>query len=677
MKKYNIIHALIFCMLALASCKDDFLQEKRDLTGINEQVFEQPVTAQAYVDYIYFMFQPDNNGQPFIHDQTGVRGQFTDMYTKTTEEMAGETDINRLWGAIAINQNHALQYFGERVQGTGTQNNTWTRLRQINLFLDEIDKHGLTPEITNPLKGQVLFWRAYQYFELLKLYGGVPIVLTAQSPYLGEGNNPNALPRNSSSETLEQIIKDLDDAQTMLPDAWPSNGWGRITKGAAAAYKGRVLLTWASPLFNRTDDMQRWERAYVANMEAKEMLEVAGKSLFKQGNLATGQAWENMWFVQSNNPEAVIVYNYNNLTSDLTRRNNGHEQAARPREILGGGSISPTKQMVDAFPMKDGKMMGDPTSAYTYDEKKFYKNRDPRFYKTFAYNGSLWPYSGNPNYRTWTYSWFSTAARANTLEPDRYTETNPNSSGIYLRKATNPAANNANGNFALSTTDYMEMRFAEVVLNLAEAAIGTNRLAEGLEGIKQIRERAGIENQDGAYGLSGAMASRDQMFAAVLHERQIEFAYEGKRFWDLRRWMLFDNYPGVNTLARLGMKPLNGTRRTGYWIYVKKADGTPHVGTTNPLVVTGTGAPVIDRQPAAYPAGISNQDEYLDYLYDNHFVVKERDNLDPTNNNWKFTWYDEYYFFGIHQNILTSSPHLQQTKGWPALTGNTDFDPLR
>ncbi|MGV3588403.1 MAG: RagB/SusD family nutrient uptake outer membrane protein [Adhaeribacter sp.] len=678
MNKNILTWLLASLMLVVTSCNDDFLKEKGDLTGINEDVFKDAVMAQAYVDYIYFLFQPDNNGQPFIHNQTGVRGQFTDDFTQTTEELAGESEWNKAWAVIGNNQNHALQYFGERVPVGGAQNNTWTRIRQMNVFLDQIDQHGLPEDVRTRLKGQVLFWRAFQYFELLRLYGGVPLVLSAQNPIVAEGDNVNALPRNKSSETLEQIVKDLDDAKSMLPGKWAASDWGRITSGAAAALKGRVLLTWASPVFNRNDDRARWERAYTANKEAKALLEENGFGLYKAGSLANAQAWENMFFAQTNNPEAVIVYNYNNVTSDQTRRNSGHEQAARSRELLGGGSISPTKQMVDAFPMKDGKMKDDPTSAYAYDEKKFYKNRDPRFYKTFVYNGALWPYSGNPNFRQWTYSWFSNQGQVTKVEPDRYTETNPNNSGIYLRKATNPAANNSVGNFMISTTDYMEMRFAEVVLNLAESAIGADKLTEGLEGIVAIRERAGIENLDGSYGLSGSLGDRDKMFAAVLNERKVELAYEGKRFWDLKRWMLFDRNSEVNTLDRLGMQPLNGTRRTGYWIYVKNTNGNPYVGSTNPLVRATNGTvPVIERQPATYPDGITDYDAYLDYLYDNHFVVKERDNLDPTNNNWKFTWYKEYYFFGLHQNILSASPHIEQTQGWPGLTGQGTFDPLQ
>ncbi|MDB5192870.1 MAG: RagB/SusD family nutrient uptake outer membrane protein, partial [Segetibacter sp.] len=586
-------------------------------------------------------------------------------FTNTTDELAGETNWNRVWVNISNNNAHALPYFGANVS-TSIGNNTWTRMKQINIFLGEIDKHGLPEDLRKNLKGQLLFWRAYQYFDLVRLYGGVPLVLEAQNPIAGSGDVLE-VPRSKTSECISQISKDLDLAISMLPGKWDAANWGRITSGAAAAFKGRVLLTWASPLFNRTDDRARWTKAYEANLAAKTLLEANGFGLFKTGGTANANAWGNMWFQENANPEAVLVFGFNNIVSDQTQRWNGWEQAARPRSVLGGGSISPTKQMVDAFPMRDGKMAGQ--STYAYDQNKFYKNRDPRFYKTFAYNGSLFPFQNNGTARVWTYRWYASATEVN---PSRTTETlGANASGIYLSKATSPSASNVSGNFSTSGTDKMEIRFAEVVLNLAESAIGADKLTEGLDGIKAIRDRAGVENKDGAYGLSGVV-SRDQLFAAVINERKVEFAYEGKRFHDLRRWMLFNNDFG--TVSRLGMQPLEGTRRTGYFIGVKIATGSKYVGAANadPLIkpVNG-GAPVINRD-----SSVTNFDAYLDYLYDRHFTVTEKNDLDPTTNNWVFRWYNEYYFFGLPQSIHSSSPYLEQTKGWNGFNGAGTFDPL-
>jgi hypothetical protein len=671
--KINKILYLIAAMVILSSgCKDDFLEEKKDFSGYNEEVFEDASLAQGYVDYVYGMFLPANNAQSLSWNIATNN----DNFARTTEEFAGETDFNKVWASISYTNSHALNYFGARLT-SGIVNNPYTRIKQINIFLAEIDKHGLPEDVRNKLKGQMYFWRAWQYFDLVRLYGGVPLALTPQNPILAEGTTLE-IPRSSTSDCIRQINADLDQAMALLPGKWPTADWGRITSGAAAALKGRVMLTWASPLFNRNDDITRWDEAYKANLAAKTLLEANGGGLFKTGGTANGTAWGNMWFTEVGNSEAVIVYGFNNLAiGGSTTRNNGWEQAARPKEILGAGTLSPTKQMVDAFPMKDGKMPG--SSTYAFDDKKFYKNRDPRFYKTFVYNGAVWPYAGTSgaNYKQWTYKWYKTASETT---PSLTTETKgANSSGIYLCKATDPAAVSAtNGNFMQSGMDFMEMRFAEVVLNLAECAIGSNRLSEGLEGIKSIRERAGVENLDGAYGLAG-VSGRDQLFAAVLNERKIEFAYEGKRFFDLRRWMLFEeNSP---TAARLGVTPLNGTRRTGYQITVKTATGAKYVGNNDPLIKPATGnAPVIDRDPLTYPTtnGSQNYAAYLDYLYDNYFVITVKDDLDKTNPaDWKFKWYPQYYFFGLNENIMSSSPTLQQTVGWNSLSGPGTFDPLK
>ncbi|PWG79708.1 RagB/SusD family nutrient uptake outer membrane protein [Pararcticibacter amylolyticus] len=659
MKINKYIYMLVALVAIATGCKDDFLEEKRDYGAVDEETFRNPVLAQAYVDYVYGMFLPAGNAQAFIVDQSATdNGGYNNVFTQTTEELAGETTWNKVWAKISYEFDHADKYFGQRM-GTSMANNTWTRLREINVFLTEVDKYGMADDVKNKLKGQLYFWRGWQYFQLWRLYGGVPIVLTPQQPTSDAQDTKT--PRSTSEETLNQIIADLDMAQSLLPGSWPSSDWGRITSGGAAALKGRALLTWASPLFNRNDDKTRWQRAYDANLAAKNLLEANGFGLYKTGSLENATAWGNMFLQEVSNPEAVIVFGFNNVQSGNAQKNNGWEQAIRPRSAGGSGSISPTREMIESFPMKDGKMAG--SSAYTYDQNKFYKNRDPRFYKTFVYTGASWPYvgtSGVVNFRLWNYVWKQSASASSY---NGAAEANPNASGVYICKASNPSASSALGNFNFSGTDFMEMRFAEVVLNLAESAIGSDKLMEGRNLIRSIRERAGVENLDGNYGLSN-ITDRDDLFAAVLNERKVEFAYENKRFWDLRRWMLFGGDEVSDAiLARLKMRPLNGTRRTGYRIVVKKTDGTDYVGTANPLIAGG----LADRETTP-----------IDELYDKYLKVTSKDDLDPTNPaGWKFTWYKEYYFFGLHQNVLTSSPYLEQTTGWNSLNGMGTFDPLK
>ncbi|MFV8326642.1 RagB/SusD family nutrient uptake outer membrane protein [Flavobacterium sp. ZS1P14] len=678
MKIKNIKTIGLFTILttfSLVSCNDDFLAEKEDFGGVNEQVFQDPSLAKAYVDYIYKSILPSDNAAAMTWDLAAAG---SDTFSKTTEELAGETNFNKVWASISPANAHCLPYLGTRL-GSSIANNTWTRLRQINIFLTEVDKYtGIDEATKNQLKGQLYFWRAWQYYDMVKLYGGVPLVLTAQNPILDVAAD-SQIARSATSECIEQIVIDLDKAQTLLPGKWPASDWGRITSGAAAAFKGRVLLTWASPLFNPADDTQRWQRAYDANLAAKTLLETNGFGLFTTGGAANGKAWGDMWFKEVDNPEAVIAYGFNNSVTDQTKRNNGWEKACRSKEIGGAGSISPTKQIVDAFPMADGNSITSASVTYPYNAALFYKNRDPRFYKTYAYNGATWGYSEKTTFKQWTYGWTKTGAASAT--PNTFTETlGGNSSAIYLSKATAPTASNASG-FAFSGTDFMEMRFAEVVLNLAESAIGINKLAEGKTLIESIRSRAGVLLGDGHYGLAN-VSTRNQHFTAVLNERKIEFAYEGKRFYDLRRWKLFDNTAGTTT--RLGVAPLNGTRRTGYYILAKNTAGSRYVGTVDPFLPNAASvALIVNRDPPSFPytipatgknpgTVIPNFDAYIDYLYTNYFEIVERDNLDPTTAGWKFIWYKEYYYFGITQELLNSAPYLQQTQGWGG-----SFDPLK
>lgn len=668
MKMKNIkikIMAGVLATLSLGSCNDDFLAEKEDLSGFNEQVYQDPVLGKAYVDYVYKSFLPANNATVFTWD---LACNANSAFAQTTDELGGETNWNKVWAAPGSNTDaNCLTYIGAPITSS-VPNNAYSRLRQINLFLDNIDNYGMADADKNPLKGEMYFWRAWQYFDLLRLYGGVPLVLNAQTS-VGSSEGANQVPRSSSSACIEQIVADLDMAKTLLPGKWPTADWSRITSGAAAAMKGRVLLTWASPLFNRNDDVTRWQRAYDANTEAKTILEANGSKLFATGGFTDGKAWENMWFSEVGNPEAVIVYGFNTTTSSNVLRNNGWEKAARSKTLGGSGAVGATKQAMDAFPMKDGLAPGVSTK-YPYSLQTFYKNRDPRFYKTFVYSGQPWAYNEDLNFKQFTYYWHKTAPANDGVLPTGFTETlGTVSTNVYVRKAVNPTASSAIA-FQYSGTDYMEMRFAEVLLNLAESAIGINKLTEGRDLIAKVRERAGIESANN-FGLSTAV-TRDQLFGAAINERKVEFAYESKRFWDLRRWLLYNNDYG--TCTRLGQTPIEGIRRQGLFFIAQKA-GANYVGVDDPFILNKNGVfPVADRNPVVYPPGVTTYDQYVDYFYTNYLKVVVKDNNEPTG-TWKFKWYNQYYFFGIPANALNTTPYLGQTLGWSG--GQSTFDPLQ
>jgi hypothetical protein len=448
---------------------------------------------------------------------------------------------------------------------------------------------------------------------------------------VGEAARDSALlPRNKTSECFAQMVSDLDYAIANLPGKWGSTDWGKITKGAAAAFKGRVLLYYASPMFNPSDLTARWQAAYDANLQAKTILDANGYGL--------NTNYKTMWFTEVNNPEAVMVTSYNTSSGDQQKKNNGWDKSCRPQYLNGSGSNTPTWELVRSYPMKDGKMPGDATGSFVYYDTLFYKNRDPRFDATIAYNGCTWPLDGNANLRLWTY--YETSTKS--------TEANASNTGFYCRKAVSEGTFTF-GDPQYSGTDWMEIRYAEVLLNLAESAVGIGKLAtsdEGYAGIIAVRKRAGITaGASNLYGLSAGM-TRAQLFDAVLFERKIEFAFEGKRFWDLYRWKR--------------MSDLQGWYRNRLRIVLRTGAGIP------------TAAQLKDPTSSSY-RDVQN----LDNMMANFFTTIRNNNHDASNSTTKLdtnpiNFLPSYYFFPIPMQAITNNPNLAQNNNWGG-----SFDPVQ
>ncbi|QPH40236.1 RagB/SusD family nutrient uptake outer membrane protein [Pedobacter endophyticus] len=609
MKKIIILSSLaLSTVMFFANCKK--VLEKQDLGSFTEdQVYNDSTTATLSINYVYSQNQPGWFGNV---------GGLSASVNALSDEQSGDNVFTR--GTATI----------ESVTDLGnvsTQGN-YFKIRTINMFIRDINAGTLAPAVKNRFASQAIFWRAFRYFELVKLYGGVPLVLTPLDAVGDEAKQAALLPRNTTSETFAQIVKDLDTCIKYLPNKWPNNAdYGRITKGAAMAYKGRVLLYWASPEFNPTNDMTRWQAAYQANADAVANLTANGFGLYNK--------WDySMWTTEGSaggstprNPEAVLATQYNTSQTDIGQNNSTYPNSTVPKYIgTSGGSNLPTWDMAMAFPMKDGKDVGTSTK-YPYSINTFYKNRDPRFDQTIAYNGANWPLLGNTSYRLWTYYYTKTTGLTST-------ESAATSSGLYLRKGIDPTLTLTS--FPNAGTDWIEIRYAEVLLNLAECAAEISNIGQGQEAYANLialRKRAGIEaGTDGLYGLTAGM-SKNQLIAAIMRERQIELAFEGKRFWDLRRRKLLES-------------TLNGKRRTGVTITLK------NTGTNSDYILA-------TRDAAA------NTD--LDALYTSSFTVTTK-TLDSYNINYQ----PGVYFFGIPTASMQSNINLLQNNTWGG-----PFDPLR
>lgn len=618
LKLYTVFAGLV----GLAACNK--VLDKTNLSNLQpDLVFSDSTLVQLNMDNLYDNNLPLWGGQNTSSVLSGVQPQLSEE---------GQASGNKFMEGTMSYGTDEPKDFGTSLNTNNTQpSNNWGKIRQINTFITSMEASPLPDYTKRKFIAQAKFFRAFRYWDIVRIYGGVPLVLTPLNGVGDAARDSALLPRNKTSECFAQMVTDLDYAIANLPGKWPaSSDWGKITKGAAAAFKGRVLLYWASPMFNPNDLTERWQAAYDANLQAKTILDANG--------FALNTSYQKMWFTEVNNPEAVMVTGYNTATGDQAKKNNGWDKSCRPSYLNGSGSNQPTWELVRSYPMKDGKMPGDATSAYTYYDSLFYKNRDPRFDATIAYNGCVWPLDGNTNLRLWTY--YETSSKS--------TESSASNTGFYCRKAVSEGTFSF-GDPQYSGTDWMEIRYAEVLLNLAESAVGIGKLAttdEGYQGIVAVRKRAGITaGSNNLYGLSSGM-TRSQLFDAVLFERKIEFAFEGKRFWDLYRWKR--------------MSDLNGWYRNRLRIVLK----------------TGTGIPTATALKD--PTSPSYRDvQNLDNMMTNYFQTIRNNNHDNSNSTTKLdtnpiNFLSSYYFFPIPLAAITNNPNLKQNNNW----GGT-FDPLQ
>jgi starch-binding outer membrane protein, SusD/RagB family len=604
-----IMASALLLVAFLSSCKSDSeFFDIEDPQGIDSRIWSDEGAVGLFLNRTYGLIIP----------QWPAPGTAPGNIHITSDEMNGG-NTGFLYGTLVENS----------VTDIGTANsvtaNRYFDIRRCNLALAGLDSSSTLPDvIKKQLRGQFYFLRAYVYFKMVNLYGGVPLVLEAQQ--LSNEGIPS-LPRAKTSECITAIIRDLDSATTNLPALWTGNDIGRITRGTSMAMKGKVLMYWASPQFNPTNQSSRWDAAYTACKAAYDQCVTDGYILIPKYSEI---------FTTEDHREAMIVRKYN------TSRDFGTniEAMVRPFSESGvSGSFQPTWNLVQSYPMSNGLPTTHASSGY--NAIQFWQNRDPRFDVTIVYNGAVWPLSGKANRRQWQYT--------NVIDE-------PSSSivtGFYSKKFSVPTLTptqsvyNSNSGGG-SGMDWIEMRFAEVVINLAECANETGRLTEAKDMIRKIRQRAGIAAGAFDYGLSVA-TDMATMRTLILNERQVEFALEGKRHFDLRRTRNF----GLIS-ARLSY------RLTPKLPYTAGAAPNP---------------PVAGRI-------------YIDVINAQGF--RPRDTVDINNPITYSTVFttpgtiasietspisipDKYYFYALPNFFSQNSFVIQQTNGWV----NGTFDPLQ
>jgi hypothetical protein len=659
--KILYLATLTLAVITFTNCKKSFLEDMKSFDKYDESTFTNEVLTGYYIDRLYNYFFV-NYRNPLQSETT--LGSYDDSKTRMTDEIGGTV-------SNYINPNKNLQlateadaYYGGALTAS-IANTPYTRIRLANDLIEKMDGVGqvLSQSFRNTAKGQMYYFRALQYFYLVRTYGGVPLVLTTQQA--SSTDESIRVPRATASECFTQIAKDFDSAAALLPAVWTTlnTNYGRFTSGAALAMKSRVLLMAASPLFNTDWDNPgntKWLAALDAGLKAETELTAAGYGLYG----STAKQWAEMTYINDNigtpvggNKESIFTILLSTNQTSSAGYNSSWENSIRPKDHAGSGNgISVPKGMLDLFPLADGRR---PTAANGYVDTFFFENRDPRFYRTFAFSGEKWGTKTNANKTSFFYRW-----RPSATGTPGYSGNNQTTSPAVVRKMSNPAADTTL--LAFSGTDIFEYRYAELLLNIAECYAATGNTGKCVEYLGKIRARVGIPSANN-YGI-GTLSSKYAAIEACLYERRVELAYEGKRFWDIKRWLLYDGVssgnPSANTCTKLGLTPINGTNRIGYYWQSKTFSPT----NTDPLTASDKNI-LID--PDASAATFASEITKLKTLYQNKFVMTpldqalDRDGSTPVN----ILFRPNYYLSGLPNAALSLNPWLLQTIGWLDYSG--------
>lgn len=625
--KNNIKKAVAILTLAalLPACvnKDEFFLLP-DTGGIDQAIWDNEGSVQLHLNRVYdvAMYQfplqltPDRYGVHYASDEN----YFPD----------GDANAKAALGLQGVLGNNDVRYTGNTYGGNPGNNKYWD-IARCNDAIANLPNSTMLTQKKNELLGQYYALRAITYFELVKVYGGVPLPLTPQGgdSIYDEGRRP-------AKECFAAILSDLNNAIILLEGFAPNDadGRGKITKLIATCLKAKVLLYWASPQFNPTNDAKhpyqasRWADALTVNKEAYDMCVSAGKKLMPN--------YLDIFRVEgTNNTEAILVRTYSNT---VPNRGNQTEQRVRPTSE--GGSTGfpntyfmPSTKMLDAYPMRDGKPLNTST-AFPYDATMFWQNRDPRFEATFATNGSVYPLSGNANRKQWTYNLAVGESSGVAVYVKRFSTPGLTASASVYNSSVGGG----------SGMDWVELRFAEVMLNYADCMNETGNIAGAKDLVRQIRQRAGVVAGDSDYGLALA-GSTPQLRNLILNERQIEFAFENKRNSDLRRSRTMHLLTGnMSKLEVQLVNPPSGSDQKD-----KKVLEDPTV-----------------------PGGTTSFRETLN-VNDKATYTKYFKNVVITNTTYlPYNVPEFHYFYTFHNDFVSFGNKILPTIGW---AGGT-FDPL-
>jgi hypothetical protein len=535
----KIIAPFFILIIIVTGCKKDFLDTKSDTALTKSQIdsnylsiFNFAIAPYVFLnDYIGIL-----DANPLSNGFNAIDGN---LFAVCTDE-AVQT-IPSLYGANLF----ALGTFSPYNNPADVYRTCYTGIRSVNYFLenyfniedpvkyykkflafhrdtisDDGESYKRDIEDIEFYKAEARVLRAYYYYELIKRYGGVPLV-TKTLPV----DQKALIPRTEFGKIVEFIVSEIDLVKNDLQANWnefDNEKKGRISKSIALTIKLKALILDASPLHNPNNEPERWQKAASAANEIIELkmfsLDPNYGDMFISNN--TISSVESIWEIRLNR------------TNDFERRN-------YPINTKGGNNeITPCQNLVDAYEYK--------TAA---DPKNTYANRDPRFGFSIVYNNSKW---NNRKIQMWKGG------------SDDYTKANVSRTGYYLKKFLNDNLDLVKD--AKNQRSWIIFRYADVLLNYAEAMneaygpdVNNGYSMTARDAVDMVRSRPGVEMP------KVVAANKEEMREKIKHERRIELAFEGQRYWDLLRWK--DAEVALNTTIKGVIPTMNSDSTFNYAVH--------------------------------------------------------------------------------------------------------------
>lgn len=532
--KINILLGLVLATGLTACFQKDLLDPTQTTTLNEERVFSDSALTRQFLFAVY------SEAGANSYQRRYSAGGLSEGSDESTSRLFGGTQSYVMVALGTINSNATGPYGPVYVNG-------YVNIRRVNIFLKNLPNTPLSEGLQTRLAGEARFLRAWYYWQMLQNFGGVPLI----GDSLFKSTDDIRSPRGTYADCVSYISSELDAAKELLPapdDVRPED-YGIPTKGACLALKSRLLLYAASPLQNGggyegttaatkplvgypDHDDNRW---VLAKNAAAEVIN-SGYYELVEDNSKPGLGFYKLF---------ITRYNREFIFQDMKANNRDMERHLLPPSREGTPNTCPSYAFTKQFGMNNGKAITDPTSGY--DPAKPFDKRDPRFNYSFIYNGSGWrtKASSTTTQPVWTYVG---AAK------DGY-DASLVFTGIFFRKFCNEASTGQSGTNGDRVMPLI--RYAEILLNFAEAANESNDITGAYDKVKMIRKRAGITaGADGNYGLAAGM-SKENMRKVIQNERAVELMYEDHRYWDTRRWKIAMATQNV-TLTRIKITQLTG-----------------------------------------------------------------------------------------------------------------------